>query len=205
MARKPIELERSGLQTPRERLWSAARKLRTFTLLEWQDAVKPVVRLHTCKTYLESLVRAGILVQAGEVQVNRGYPQMRYRIAKDSLDAPRVDKAGKVVTQGQGTLAMWRAMQILKVFDFEDVQRAASIPGAVVSRETAKTYVSMLARAGYFHVVDKGGPQKAARYRLVRKTGPHPPAITRRKTVFDRNTGEFAWQESAQEVVDGIE
>lgn len=206
MARKPIELERSGMQTPRERLWSAARKLRRFTLMDWQDATKPVVRIQTCKTYLESLVRSGHLVQDGQVPTARGFAQTFYRIAKDTLDAPRVDRAGKPVTQGQTTLAMWRAMQILRSFDWHDVQRAATLPGTPqVPAETAKAYVLALARAGYFQELQPGKPGTAARYRLIRKTGPHAPAITRRKTVFDRNTGDFAWQESAQEVVDGLE
>jgi hypothetical protein len=205
MARKPIQLERSGMLTQRERLWAAARKLRRFTLMQWQDATKPVVRLQTCKTYLASLVRSGHLVQDGEEQANRGFPQTCYRIAKDTLDAPRVTREGKPVTQGQTTLAMWRAMQVLKSFDWHDVQRAASLPAAPVPAETAKSYVAALARAGYFLQLQPAKPGTAARYRLVRKTGAHPPAITRRKTVFDRNTGEFTWQESAQEVVDGIE
>lgn len=207
MGRKPIELERVGMLTPRERLWAAARKLRTFTLDEWQDATKPVVRLETCKTYLGSLLRAGYLVAAGTTPgMAHGFQRTKYRIAKDTLDAPRVDRAGKPVTQGLATLAMWRAMQILKSFDWHEIQRAATLPGGEpIKDETAKGYVAALARAGYFATIQEAKPGTAARYRLVRKTGAHPPAITRRKTVFDRNTGQFAWQESEQEVVDGLE
>lgn len=206
MARKPLHLELSGLLTQRERLWQAARKLRRgFTLIDWQDATKPVVPLQTTKCYLDALVRGGWLAQDGEVQVNRGFPQMRYRIARDQLDAPRVTRDGKPVTQGQGVLAMWRAMQILKTFDWHDVQRAASVPGCVVTSHTAKSYVKELAQAGYFHVVQAAKPGTAARYRLARNTGARPPAVCKRGAVLDRNTGEFVRQQSAQEVVDGLE
>lgn len=206
MARKPIELERSGMQTPRERLWTAARKLRTFTLVEWQDATKPVVRLDTCETYLQCLLAGGYLkAQTQRAAVNRGFGQVRYELVRDALDAPRLDRQGKPVTQGNGTLAMWRAMQILRTFDWHDVQRAASLPNSMVKPATAQSYVKALAAAGYFHTVQEAKPGTAARYRLTRKTGPHAPAITRRKTVFDRNKGEFTWQESEQEVVDGLE
>ncbi|MGE0333201.1 MAG: hypothetical protein AB7P37_21180 [Ramlibacter sp.] len=214
MARKPIELEVSGMLTPRERLWAAARKLREFTLVEWQDATKPVVRLDTCETYLRSLVKAGHVVATEPPKLassRKGFAQSRYRVAKDTLDAPRVGRDGAKVVQGGATLAMWRAMRVLKSFDYHDIQRAASMPAGlgnqvlVVSPQTAKTYVSLLARAGYFKLLTAAKPGTAARYRLANYTGAHAPAVTRRKTVFDRNTGNFMWQESAQEVVDALE
>lgn len=207
MARKPIELERSGMLTPRERLWAAARKLRTFTLMQWQDATKPVVLFATCETYLDCLVAGGYLkpIDAPHQRPRGGFGEVRYQLVKDALDAPRLDRKGKPVTQGQGTLAMWRAMQILKTFDWHDVQCAASLPHAPVKAQTAKSYVKALAAAGYFQTLQESKPGTAARFRLVRRTGAHAPAITRRKVVFDRNKGEFAWQESEQEVVDGLE
>jgi hypothetical protein len=211
MARKPIELERAGMLTPRERLWAAARKLRTFTLIEWQDATQPVVRIDTCETYLRSLVNGGWIEAIPQAKVKKkGFDQTRYRLVKDSLDAPRVARDGSRVTQGLATLAMWRAMQVLKNFDWHDVQRAASLPARgtdqaiKVTAESAKAYINALARAGYFTTLQAAKPGTAARYRLVRNTGAHAPAVTRRKVVFDRNVGDFQWQEPAQEVVDGI-
>lgn len=207
MPRKPIELERSGMLTPRERLWAAARKLRTFTLMQWQDATKPVVLFATCETYLDCLVAGGYLkpLDAPQRSARGHFTEIRYQLVKDALDAPRLDRQGNAVTQGLGTLAMWRAMQILKSFDWHDVQRAASLPDAPVKADTAKSYVNALAAAGYFQLLQPSKPGTAARYRLLRRTGAHAPAITRRKVVFDRNSGEFAWQQSEQEVVDGIE
>jgi len=211
MARKPIELERAGMLTPRERLWAAARKLREFTLNEWQDATKPVVRIDTCETYLRSLIPAGWLEAIPQPKVKKqGFDQMRYRLVKDSLDAPRVGRDGSKVTQGLATLAMWRSMQVLKSFDWHDVQRAASLPargtddGIRITDESAKAYVNALNRAGYFQVLQKAQPGTAAKYRLIKKTGAHAPAVTRRKVVFDRNLGDFQWQQPAQEVVDAI-
>lgn len=206
MARKPIELERSGMLTPRERLWAAARKLRSFTLVEWQDATKPVVLLQTCETYLDCLVAGGYLKSKGPVPRKGGdFAQVTYELVKDTLDAPRLDRKGRPVTQGNVTLAMWRAMNVLKTFDWHDIQRAASLPNAPVPANTASSYVKALATAGYFQTLQPSKPGTAARFRLVRRTGAHAPAITRRKTVFDRNKGEFAWQESEQEVVDGLD
>jgi hypothetical protein len=212
MARKATELKRSGLLTPRERTWAAVRKLRSFSILEVQDATDPLVSLRTCESYVLSLVRSGHLVYVEPaVRSTRGsFAEARFKLVKDSLDPPRVDLAGQPVTQGLARLAMWRAIQVLKTFDHRDVQRAATLParkgqpGISVAASTAKSYVNQLARAGYFTTVHAAERNQPARYRLLQNTGPHAPLITPRKTVFDRNDGEFKWQESAQEVVDAI-
>lgn len=207
MARKPIQHELVGMLTPRERTWQAIRRLQTFTVLELQDAIKPVVIYETCESYLRWLVKAGYVKSSG-VQ-RRGakskFEELHYTLVKDAFEAPRVTRAGGLVTQGIATLAMWRAMKALGEFDHLDIQRAASVGDCQVKAQTAKSYVNALARAGYYRTVRAAKPGTPSRYRLVRDTGAHPPAITRRKSVFDRNTGEFTWEQSAQEVCDGLE
>jgi len=208
MARRPIEHEVAGLQTPRERVWRAIRKLRTFTLVQLQDATIPLVPFLACESYVHWLVTAGYLGTSEAHRTKGGdgkYSEQTYRLLKDAFEAPRVTRAGEPVSQGMATLAMWRAMKALREFDWHDVRRAASTPTFQVAPHTASTYVRLLARAGYFRELRAAKPGQAGRYRLVRDTGAHAPAITRRKTVFDRNTGEFPWQETAQEVCDGLE
>lgn len=206
MARKPIELELAGMLTPRERVWAAVRKLRTFTLLELQDHALPLVPFATVEFYIRGLIKAGYVAPvAAQTRSKQQFEEVQYKLLKDSFEAPRVTRDGAKVTQGASTLAMWRAMIALKEFDWHEVQCAASLPGMVIRPQTASSYVQALARAGYFRTVRPSKPGTAARYRLIKHTGAHAPAITRRKTVFDRNTGEFVWQETAQEVVDGLE
>lgn len=207
--RKPIELEMAGLLTPRERVWRAARKLRKFTMLELQDAALPLVAWHTTKTYAQVLCKVGFIEAVdtqGRASNGGSFGEVQYRLVKDSFEAPRITRAGSKVTQGTATLAMWRAMKALKEFDYHDIQRAASLGKAcMVTAQTAKAYVVLLARADYFRTITPSKPGTAARYRLVRDTGAHAPAITRRKAVFDRNTGAFPWQQTEQEVCDGLE
>jgi hypothetical protein len=106
---------------------------------------------------------------------------------------------------------------VLKKFDWHAIHRAANLaprdgkPGLEVSELAAKTYVGRLAVAGYFktvtpskHLGGRGGATPAV-YHLVRDTGALPPAVTKRKVVYDRNLGEFTHQESEQELVDGLE
>jgi hypothetical protein len=212
MPRKPIEHEVRGLQTPRERIWAAIRALKKgFTTLTVQDACAPMVPLSCVEDYMNELVAAGFVkkVGAGD-RVSGRAPCItlghKCDLVKNQFDAPRLNNGGKAVTQGLGVLAMWRAMKVMqKGFDHNEVAKAASQDGFVVKVATAKTYVHALARAGYFQQLKPAKPGTPARYRLLKNTGPHAPAITRRKCVFDRNTGTFAELETPQEVCDGIE
>lgn len=209
MSRKPIHLEMAGMQTPRDRMWATIRKLRKCSCQQIQEAAgSPFLNLDTIQEYLVRLVGAGYLEQLNKQgQDERAkYAEVHFRLVKDSFEAPRINKAGAKVTQGTATLAMWRAMKALKEFDYKEVKAAASLGNVcVVSDQTAKSYVVLLARAGYFRTVRAARPGVPARYRLVRDSGAHAPAITRRKAVFDRNMGEFTWQQSEQEVCDDLE
>jgi len=210
--RKPIEQEVRGLQTPRERIWAAIRVMKKgFTRQTVQDRCEPMVPFTAVHDYFDALVAAGFIVKAGGGDRRAGSrspairAELQYDLVKDQFDAPRLDAAGKSVTQGIATLAMWRAMKVLKAFDYKDVAAAASANGLEVKPLTAKTYVVLLARAGYFQTLKEAKPGTPARYRLAKNTGPHAPAITRRKCVFDRNTAQFAELETAQEVCDALE
>lgn len=205
--RRPIEREVRGLQTPRERVWAAIRSLRKgFTHLTAQDHCAPMVLLTCVEDYFEELEKAGYIKRVAKGRsVNGGQREAdRYDLVKDQFEAPRLS-GGKPVTQGLGVLAMWRAIKVLqRGFDYQDVAKAASQDAFEVKPQAAKAYVNALARAGYFRELRASKPGTPARYALARNTGPHAPAITRRKCVFDRNTGQFAELETAQEVCDGI-
>ena len=213
MSRKPIKLELKGLKTPRERVWDAMLKLhgegRSFDKTELQDHCEPMVRWTVVDDYFDALEAAGYLVRVGGKSPVKGQmaAPIRFAIAEgmDKGDAPRLARGGAAVTQGAGTEAMWRAMKVLPVWDHQEIARAASLGDLVVKPETAKCYVLALARAGYFMQVRPSQGPKPARYRLAKNTGMHAPVITRKKVVFDRNTGTSADLQTAQEVCDGLE
>jgi hypothetical protein len=202
MARKPIELEIVRRLTPRQRIWASVRKLRIFTLVELQDAVQPVAPFKTLEFYVYALVKAGyVAAVAAQTSTDQRFDEVQYKLIKDALEAPRLGRYGDKVTQGAATLAMWRAMQVLREFDWHEVQRAASLPSLVIRPQTAATYVYALNHAGYFRTIRRSKPGTAARFRLIKNTGPLAPAITRSKSVFDRNTCEFASHETKEELV----
>lgn len=204
--RRPIEKEFRGLQTPRERVWAAVRKLRKgFTTLSVQDHCEPMVRLTCVNDYFDDLAKAGFIQRVKRGAKKPGHQEADvFDLVRDQFEAPRLS-GGKPVTQGLGVLAMWRAMKVLqRGFDYRDIAAAASHEGFVVKQQAAKAYVNGLARAGYFREVMASKPGTPARYALARNTGPHAPAITRRKCVFDRNTGTFSELETTQEVCDAL-
>lgn len=208
MSRKPIEVETRSLLTPRERVWDAIKRLqKDFTVAAVQDACMPMVSFGIVKDYMDDLGKAGYICRSKSATKLRGSAMSApefYLVEGRPHDAPRLSN-GKPVVQGLGTLAMWRAMRVLKVFDYHQIADAASMNSLVVRPSTAKTYLRLLAQAGYLAVVKPGTPGTATSFRLLKNTGPHAPAITRRKCVFDRNTGSFAELETAQEVVDGLD
>lgn len=209
--RKPIEFERKGLQTPRERVWAAIRQLRTgFTVWSVQDTAMPLVGFDAAMDYIRELEAAGYVRQVSGSKPVPGRGGLKSRptfdLVKDSPEPPQLLSGGKPA-QGTGVLAMWRSMKVMTGgFSIDDLVRAASVPGVLtVTRLTAQAYVLALTKAGYLKPDTPLRSGVTNRWRLVRNTGPHAPAITRRKCVFDRNTGTFAELQTAQEVCDGLE
>lgn len=195
------------MSTPRDRMWQAIRKLRVgFTTQDLRAQIRPAVHKDTMQSYLQGLVAAGYLQTAQPSEALKLAQEHIYTLCKDSFDAPRVTRAGQAVTQGLATLAMWRAMRALGEFNYLEIASSASLGEVRVSPASAQAYVAKLAQAGYFKLQKtavRGRDAQPARYKLVRYTGAHPPAITSRKCVFDRNLGQFTWEQSAQEVCDG--
>lgn len=197
------------LKTPRERVWQAILecKLPHFNSRDIQELCTPTVKIDTVREYMAALALAGYIEQhnsrAAATTVPR--PPVQWVVVKRVAEAPRLTRSGETVTQGIATLAMWRCMRVLKTFNATQLAQAASVDKCQVSENTAKTYISHLAAAGYLATVTPSRPGVQAIHRLVRNTGPHAPAITRRKVVFDRNTGAFAELQTAQEVTDGLE
>lgn len=214
MSRRPINVELRGLKTPRERVWDAILCIADdypegvrFDRQTIQDHCEPMVSLSLVDDYTDDLVHAGYLKRVPDTGGKKGVLQtpLQFRLATRQGEAPRVSRNGAKVSQGSGNEAMWRAMKVLPSFDYKDIAKAATLGDLVVSPATAKTYVAHLGRAGYLATMRPARPGTPARHRLDKNTGPHAPAITRMKVVFDRNTGTFANLQTAQEVCDGLE
>lgn len=211
MSRKPINIELRGLQTPRERVWNAILSVGAdgaqFDRDTIQDHCSPMVSRTLVEDYTDDLEKGGFIQRVPGTGTREKVLQtaLKFTLIKAQGIAPRVSAKGEKVTQGSGTEAMWRAMKVLGTFDHNDIARAATLGSVVVKPQTAKSYVGHLARAGYLITVRPAKPGTPAKHRLDKNTGMHAPAITRMKVVFDRNTGQLATLQTAQEVCDALE
>ena len=136
--------------------------------------------------YLKALTAAGYL----EFTAGRPGTAGSWRLIRDiGHHAPRVRPDGSSVTQGEVTGQLWRAMTMLKDFDYVDLIQHASIE---IPEDTAKDYCKRLLAAGYLRVLVKADPHlpRKARYRLIRPSGPKAPQVQRVRQVFDPNNGK---------------
>lgn len=202
--RKPIHLELKGGKSQRQRIWELIRKHAEQEFTQ-QDVTPGGIPNDTARDFLRALAKAGFLqqVQAGTAQRIKG----RWKLLNDAgAEAPRVNKQGKIVTQGNGNEAIWGAMQAIGTFT---PRLLTEISGAKPA--TVKSYCELLFKAGYLTLerpsktCAHGGIQ--AQYRLLRSKikGPRPPMITRLKAVYDPNIHEFVWQQNADDVLEEAE
>lgn len=207
MSRKPINLELSGGQSKRQRIWNLIRSTNEHGF-DIADVTPGDINIKSVRDYLAGLTNAGYL-ECIEDDAPDKYPRKRltYLLINDSgLEAPRVTKQGEKVTQGQGNEALWGAMQALGSFNARVLAEMAG-----VKENTVKTYCTMLQHAGYLTVdrrgkgIGQGGI--ATQYRLLtsKVNGPRPPMITRLKAVYDPNIHKIVWQQNADHAIEAME
>ena len=179
-------------KAPQEAVWETIRALEIFTLTEVVDKAR--VNRKTARDYLKRLMAGGYVEPFGDEEEGR----MRL-IRQGGIHPPRLKRDGSPVTQGGGTMNMWRTMRMLKTFTPRDLVAHANTPDVTVSELTARSYCSMLLKAGYLRVMQKAVPGKRqATYKFVRNTGPMPPQIQRVKQVYDPNLGEVTFYPGAR-------
>jgi hypothetical protein len=147
----------------------------------------------TLRGFMRTLAGAGI------VEPLAGKP-LRWRVLKRPTQLPPMTRDGKPTASK--TQQMWNAIRALPSFTAAEVAIAASIEDSVVALHSAKTYVLLLAHAGYLKVERAGGPNVPAIYRLKpsMNSGPLPPRVLRTKLVFDPNRNEIVGPAEAEEV-----
>lgn len=180
----------------RERIWAVIRAQRK-ELTQSGLATASGTALSLVRNYVQGLLKAGYLRMSGE-RVGRGVAIERvYVLVRDSgWEAPRVRRSdGQAVSQGSVNDAMWSTMRRLFIhddFDCRELVALASTTQRPISLNTARTYVTRLAKAGYLTMCAspvRGPGGGLARYRLCKTmdTGPRAPRILRTKVVFDAN------------------
>jgi hypothetical protein len=208
---KASEPLRHGHATHRDAIWAAMRELREFDNSDIEHAVNGVrptagavntnrVSPDTIRTYATGLHAAGYLelIGSGFSTTNGRQLPNRWKLVNDvGIDAPRVTRDGKEVTQGKGRENMWKAMKILKSFNWRELQAHASTSEHPIKDEEVKDYIKHLYKARYLILTQPSKPGTPAHYRLLpsRYTGPKSPMIQKVKQVYDPNLCKVVWPE----------
>lgn len=154
-----------------------------FTLSDIEQRTN--VRRDTVRDYVKRLERAGYIEQTGATDAGA----LVYRLVRNTgAYAPRLQRDGTEVMQGNGQDQMWRAMKMLDRFTARELAVHASTEDVPVKESTAKAYIKHLLKAGY--LVDNRQPAPRPRtYRLKpsMNTGPLAPQVQRTDYVFDPN------------------
>jgi len=194
MTRKPIDLTLAGGKTPRQRIWEKIRALRIFNLKNLRGALPGGIYPQTVRSYVEALEKAGHVRHAADHPLTGKV----YELVRDvGVEAPRINRDGEAVTQGQMREQLWRTIKILREFNAADAALAASLPELEVPARLANDYLRFLHRAGYLALASKSRPGTLARYRFIasKNSGPQPPMVQRGgRQVFDPNRGAVVWR-----------
>lgn len=188
--RKPVD-KMTGNDS-RDAIWKEIRRQKTFTIREIYLCTD--LEISSVRQYVTGLVKAGYVTEDREslsVGMKVLQTPIKYTLARDvGIDAPRVRQDGSLVTQGQGTVNMWRTMRILGNFTARELAVSATTETCSVKEDTAKSYIGHLCNAGYLR-------KTGDRYCFIpsRHTGPKPPMIQRVKRVWDPNLKKVMWSE----------
>lgn len=213
MSRKPAHLELAGGVGLRQRLWAriraCAKKDRDFSLAE---LVVGSENTATARDYLIGLEKGGwITLTAGPARQGDKTAK-RWRLEQDNgVEAPRVRRDGRPVTQGQAQEQMWRALRMLATdINARELAAHATTPDVAVKVVAAHDYLGNLAAAGYLetiapgHGTGRGGVQARYRLRAERNSGPRPPMVCRTQAVYDPNEGRVVWSRAPEHEEDII-
>ncbi|UWQ00827.1 MarR family winged helix-turn-helix transcriptional regulator [Aliiroseovarius crassostreae] len=193
MTRKPIDqLKSQNKPHGQDGVWTEVRRKNIFTAAEIHT--KTAINKKTVSDYIKRLEAGGYVEKHPSFDETK-----RFVLVRDAgIHAPRIRADGTPVKQGNGTQNMWRSMRNMEQFTPFDLALCSSTDTVNVSEATAKTYCSMLLRAGYLRVLQKAVPGKRqATYKFIRNTGPQPPQIQRVKQVFDPNLNEVTFYPGA--------
>lgn len=203
---KKIIPEMAGAKSPRQRIWAAVRQAKTFT----QEDICRLSKVSDSqvKDYFKVLSKAGFVTVFASEKIKGICLRHTYQLAIDNgIEAPRIDKAGKLIKEGSNNERMWGTIRRLfngQSFNYRELAAFASIPSSVVAEMTAKSYVYALHTAGYLECTTpakRGQHALPARYCLkpMMNSGRRAPMIQKTKAVFDPNWDKVVWTETTGE------
>ncbi|TCP88950.1 hypothetical protein C8J31_102119 [Rhizobium sp. PP-CC-2G-626] len=157
---------------------------------------------NTIRDFIRRMEKAGVIQLVEQAAKAR---ESRYRPTIIQSRAPRARRDGSIIESQPGTRCMWNLMRAptgRSGFTYHDLISWGATDETKISAATARSYITMLFKAGYLIKLDAGKPGTAATWRLNpgMNTGPQAPMILRTKLVYDPNRGEVFGPAEAEEV-----
>jgi hypothetical protein len=151
---------------------------------------KAVIRI-----FIERLVKGGyaqaVITALGKDTVR----PLAFRLLKRPLCKPRLKADGSPLPETM-LETMWRSMRMAKTFSAQSLSDFGNERETKVSLETARRYLSDLAKAGIVAPLEKSGKT----FRLVRNLGSRAPRVLTAHIVFDPNSKTVIGDPVASEV-----
>ena len=165
-------------------------------------AFSKLARRDDVADFVRRLEKAGIIYRVG---VKEGTRTPIFKIVWRQTATPKVRRDGTVIEGVSKQRAMWNYMRTSagsQSFTAHDIVVWASTDNSRINIESAKSYIALLAKAGYLIEMVKGTPGKLGIWRLAphMNSGPMPPMILRTKVVFDQNRQEVVGPIVTEEV-----
>lgn len=166
--------------------WQAMRILKRFSLKQVRDAIE-----HTTLDSLKAFAKRLVVVNAIAEHVD--HEDVNYSILNASYNPFEQPVNSGEKNKNSGRQRMWQSMRILNEFDAGQVASTAD-----VSLSSARSYISILKKAGYIFVV-KNAPRSGSLieragettiYKMLKNTGPKRP-IPKTKGVYDANLNKL--------------
>jgi hypothetical protein len=179
-------MERKGDKA--DRLWRALRAA-PDGLTYAEMTARARISLSGARANVAGWLRAGFLEKAQQAHQKPA----TYRVTGTApTDTPRLSRDGSTRTETPPRQRLWQSMRMLGEFQVSELMLVARS-----SRSAAYNFIISLQRAGFVRMSRTYGwkSNRQARYRLVRRSGPKAPFVTRctatgTRRLHDPNTNE---------------
>jgi hypothetical protein len=167
----------------RQAVWDALRPKVRFTTRDLAETGASRMAIHN---WLTSWEEDGWVRRVGQDGQHVVYAATTVQAEAPPARAP----AGAAPAKGPLGQHLWTAARMLRIFTLVELAAHAATEGEPTRESDARSFVSLLTRAGYARKmrVTSGRP---ARYRLIRDTGPRPPVEKRVRATWDANLGAY--------------
>lgn len=196
---KKTPIKKPGQLTVREYLWAKIREQQIFSAqqLITNAPKKYNLELDKARYYLNGWEKAGYLSSVITKTDSALIRYKTYTLEKDTgVNPPIVDPKGNKVTTGAGREQMWRTMRITGQFNYKQLAAIASTDEVTIAEGEAKSYVSLLYKAGYLKCVKAANNAGGLAVYILKPaawTGAKPPMVKRMHVVFDQNKHQIMY------------